>query len=71
MPAAAASSISRPVWKRSSWKGSAVFRGTLNGKFEAVLRELKGPADIGFDSKRQRVLVPRFLENAVESYDLK
>jgi len=55
----------------SSWKGSAVFRGTLNGKFEAVLRELKGPADIGFDSKRQRVLVPRFLENAVESYDLK
>ena len=55
----------------SSWKGSAVYRGTLGGKFEIVLGELKGPADIGFDSKRKRVLVPRFLENAVEVYDLK
>jgi hypothetical protein len=55
----------------SSWKGSAVYRGTLGGKFELALGELKGPADIGFDSKRKRVLVPRFLENAVEVYDLK
>jgi DNA-binding beta-propeller fold protein YncE len=55
----------------SSWKGSAVYRGTLGGSFELVLGELKGPADIGFDSKRKRVLVPRFLENAVEVYDLK
>lgn len=55
----------------SSWKASAVYRGTLGGKFELVLGELKGPADIGFDSKRKRVLVPRFLENAVEVYDLK
>jgi hypothetical protein len=55
----------------SSWKGSAVYRGTLGGKFELVLGELKGPADIGFDSKRKRVLVPRFLESAVEVYDLK
>ena len=55
----------------SSWKASAVYRGTLGGKFELVLGELKGPADIGFDSKRKRVLVPRFLESAVEVYDLK
>ena len=55
----------------SSWQGSAVYRGTLGGKFELVLGELKGPADIGFDSKRKRVLVPRFLESAVEVYDLK
>jgi hypothetical protein len=55
----------------SSWKGSAVYRGTLGGKFELALGELKGPADIGFDSKRKRLLVPRFLESAVEVYDLK
>ena len=55
----------------SSWKASAVYRGTLGGKFELVLSELKGPADIGFDGKRKRVLVPRFLESAVEVYDLK
>ncbi len=55
----------------SSWQTSSVYRGTLGGTFEVVLSELKGPADIGFDSKRQRVLVPRFLDNAVEVYDLK
>ena len=55
----------------SSWKGSAIYRGTLGGKFELAMGELKGAADIGFDSKRKRVLVPRFMENAVEVYDLK
>jgi hypothetical protein len=55
----------------SSWQTSSIYRGTLGGTFEVVLSELKGPADIGFDSKRRRVLVPRFLESAVEVYDLK
>ncbi|MEO7034908.1 MAG: hypothetical protein ABI548_13450 [Polyangiaceae bacterium] len=55
----------------SSWQTSTVYRGTLGGSFEPALTELKGPADIGFDSKRKRLLVPRFLENAVEVYDLK
>jgi hypothetical protein len=55
----------------SSWKGSAIYRGMLNGKFELDLAELKGAADIGLDAKRKRLLVPRFLENAVEIYDLK
>ncbi|MEO8902771.1 MAG: hypothetical protein ABI488_12100 [Polyangiaceae bacterium] len=55
----------------SSWQTSTVYRGTLGGTFEPVLVDLKGPADIGFDSQRKRVLVPRFLENAVEVYDLK
>ncbi|HEX3777156.1 MAG TPA: hypothetical protein VHV51_21935, partial [Polyangiaceae bacterium] len=55
----------------SSWQTATVYRGTLGGTFEPVLTELKGPADISFDSKRKRVLVPRFLENAVEAYDLK
>jgi hypothetical protein len=55
----------------SSWKGSAIYRGSLGGKFELAMAELKGAADIGFDSKRKRVLVPRFLDSAVEVYDLK
>ncbi len=55
----------------SSWKGSAIYRGSLGGKFEAALSGLGGAADFGFDSKRSRVLVPRFLDNAVEVYDLK
>jgi sugar lactone lactonase YvrE len=55
----------------TSWGASAIYRGTLGGKFEVAYAGLKGPADIGFDTKRKRVLVPRFLENAIESYDLK
>jgi sugar lactone lactonase YvrE len=55
----------------SSWKASAVYRGKLGGKFEIALAGVKSPADIGFDTKRKRVLVPHFLENTVAAYDLK
>lgn len=55
----------------TSWAGAAIYKGTLDGKFELAFSDLKGPADIGFDSKRKRVLVPRFLDNAVEVYELK
>jgi len=55
----------------SSWEGKAVFRGQAGGEFKAVLSDLTAPADIGFDSKRNRVLVPRFQDNLVEAWDLK
>ncbi|MCC6527965.1 MAG: hypothetical protein IT373_35290 [Polyangiaceae bacterium] len=55
----------------SSWEASAIFKGKLGGTFEPVLSQLKAPADIGFDTKRSRVLVPRFVEDAVEAYDVK
>lgn len=55
----------------SSWDGQAVYKGTLGGTFEPVLTQLKAPADIGFDTKRSRVLVPRFMEDAVEAYEIK
>jgi len=55
----------------SSWAGSAVYRGELGSTFEPVIQGVNGPADIGYDTKRNRVLVPRFTDNAVEAYDLK
>jgi sugar lactone lactonase YvrE len=55
----------------SSWEGKAVYRGKPGGEFTAVLTELTAPADIGFDTKRNRVLVPRFQDNLVEAWDLK
>src|SRR5262249_42288350 len=55
----------------SSWEASAVYRGKPGGTFEAVLTEQKSPADIGYDTKRSRVLIPRCLEHTVEAYDLK
>jgi hypothetical protein len=55
----------------TSWKASAIYRGKLGGTFEMVIPNVKGPADIGFDKKRNRVLVPRFLEDVVEAYEVK
>ena len=55
----------------SSWKAQAVFRGTLQGgklvgTFQPIFEHLRAPADIGWDTKRQRLLVPRFEEDAVQ-----
>ena len=55
----------------SSWEGSALYRGKLGGGFEPVITDLKSPADIGYDAKRGRVLVPHFLTDTVEAFDLK
>ena len=54
----------------SSWGGKAVYRGALGGVFAPVLENLKAAADLGYDNKRKRVLVPRFMDNVVEAYDL-
>jgi sugar lactone lactonase YvrE len=55
----------------SSWEGAAVYRGRLGGAFDVVLTDQKSPADIGYDLKRGRVLVPHFTEDTVEAYELK
>jgi hypothetical protein len=55
----------------ASWKASAIYKGKLHGNFEIVVPNVKTPADIGFDKKRSRVLVPRFTEDVVEAYDVK
>lgn len=54
----------------SSWDASALFRGTAGGTFEPVLENLDAPADIGYDSKRNLVLVPHFNENRVSLHRL-
>jgi hypothetical protein len=56
----------------SSWEKSAVFVGAaadLSGKADGGLAQLfgdlKNPADIGFDTKRSRLLTPLFQDNAI------
>jgi hypothetical protein len=44
---------------------------TPGGSFEVAIAGVKSPADIGYDTKRSRVLVPLFEENAVEVFELK
>lgn len=49
----------------SSWGDSAVHRVTPAGATSRELEGLEGPADIGYDEKRDRVLVPVFNKNEV------
>ena len=49
----------------SSWEAKGVYVGTPGGDFTLTLTDLESPADIGYDSKRKRVLVPLFTKNTV------
>lgn len=42
----------------SSWQGEGIYRGTAGGDFYPILAGTDSPADIGYDSKRHRLLVP-------------
>lgn len=55
----------------SSWDGKAVYRGKPGGEFTAVVSDVTAPADIGFDTKRSRILIPRFQDSIVEAWDVK
>jgi hypothetical protein len=54
----------------TSWGKSAVYRGKLGGTFDVALADVKSPADIGYDAKRRRLLVPLLLENKVVVYPM-
>lgn len=55
----------------TSWQSSAIFRGQLGGEFRVAFAEQKAPSDIGYDSKRNRLLVPHYTEGTVEVLRLK
>ena len=49
----------------SSWDGEAVYRGKPGDEWKPVIENVKSPADIGWDAKRNRVLIPIFQGNSV------
>jgi sugar lactone lactonase YvrE len=55
----------------SSWETSSVYKGKPGGTFTVAIPNVKAPADIGLDTKRKRILVPLFLDNAIEAYEIK
>ncbi|MDQ5871971.1 MAG: SMP-30/gluconolactonase/LRE family protein, partial [Acidobacteriota bacterium] len=50
----------------SSWEGSSILRGSPGAGFLASITGVASPADIGYDSKRKRVLIPLFMGDALE-----
>lgn len=55
----------------SSWAASAVYRVDRAGMAKAVVEKVKAPADIGYDGKRSRVLIPLFMDNRVVIHSVK
>lgn len=53
----------------SSWTDSTV-SAYQNGNGERVISGVAGPADIGYDAKRNRVMIPLFTQNRVEIWQL-
>jgi hypothetical protein len=49
----------------SSWECQCLMAGPPEGPFEVVAEDLKTPADLAWDSKRNRLVVPHFEENAL------
>lgn len=53
----------------TSWGGKAVYR-LRDGRFEPVLEGVTSPAQIGYDRKRERLLVPQLEENKLLAVSL-
>ena len=51
----------------SSWAGSAIYRIDPSGKVTTAFKKIPAPADIGFDTKRGRILIPHFNDHKVEA----
>jgi hypothetical protein len=54
----------------SGWQDSKVWRGAPSGAFETVIDGLEAPGDLGYDTKRQRLLIPLFAGHALAVFDL-
>ncbi len=54
----------------SSWASKAVLMGKPGGSFKPIIEDVRAPADLGYDSKRKRVLVPLFQDNALLIHQL-
>jgi sugar lactone lactonase YvrE len=54
----------------SSWGESAVYHVDSTGQVHTLVEGIDAPADIGYDPKRNRVLIPLFNENRLVFHDL-
>ncbi|MBN2673002.1 MAG: SMP-30/gluconolactonase/LRE family protein, partial [Deltaproteobacteria bacterium] len=54
----------------SSWEAKTVFRGDESGPFTPFITNVPSPADIGYDTKRNRLLIPIFQKNEIQIHPL-
>ena len=59
-------------WVVTSWADSSLYTvPSTGGTLTKLVGGVNGPADIGIDTKRRLVLVPLFMDNRVEAYQLR
>ena len=49
----------------SGWDAKTIYRKSPGGQFEPLLEKVNSPADMGFDTKRKRLLIPMLNEHAL------
>ena len=54
----------------TSWDAKAVYRGKAGGAFTPIIENVNAPADIGYDTKRNRLLVPHFMDSVVSVHNV-
>ena len=54
----------------SAWGDSSIYMVGSTGSVQRVIRNVEAPADIGYDARRNRVLIPLFNQNAILIHDL-
>jgi hypothetical protein len=54
----------------SSWTARAVFRGFRDGPFQPIISGLESPADLDYDARRKRLLVPLLTGHALALFQL-
>lgn len=56
----------------SSWEASGIYRGTPGGsEWTVSVGDIRAPADIGYDSKRERILVPLSMDSIVRTVTMR
>jgi hypothetical protein len=49
----------------SSWEGKSLYRGKPGGAWKEIATGIESPADIGYDPKRKKILIPSFMGNTI------
>lgn len=54
----------------TSWEGKCVYRGKPGGEWSAIVKDVESPADLGYDPKRKRLMIPGFNTNKITIHQL-
>ncbi|HTV20798.1 MAG TPA: hypothetical protein VMG12_19070 [Polyangiaceae bacterium] len=54
----------------SSESNGTVYRGYRDGPFQPIVGDLEGPADLGYDTRRQRLLIPLLEGHSLAIFEL-